>query len=80
MARIDGIPESEAKGMLRIVNWMMRRRLGKTTEPTSIMAHHPWVLRGYLGFEYGLDRSRQLDAKLKELASIKAATLVGCPF
>ncbi len=80
MARIEGIPESEAKGMLRLVNWMTRRRLGKTAEPMAIMAHHPWVLRSYLGFEFGLDRSRQLDAKLKELAQMKAATLVGCPW
>jgi len=30
--------------------------------------------------EFAFQRSRLVDGKLKALASIKAATLIGCPF
>jgi len=31
-------------------------------------------------FELALDRSRRIEERLKELAALKAATLIGCPF
>jgi hypothetical protein len=49
-------------------------------EPLKVAAHHPWVFRGYGAFELALDRSDLVDEWLKELAALKAATLIGCPF
>ena len=46
----------------------------------KVIARHPWIFRGYSAFEFALEKSRQVEPKLKSLASIKAATLVGCPF
>ncbi len=80
MARIEGVPQRKAGWLQRFASWMSRRRLGKVAEPIGIMAHHRWVFGGYGAFEMALERSRRVDARLKELAAIKAATLVGCPF
>ena len=44
------------------------------------MARHPWVFRAYAAYELALERSRHVEPTLKELAQIKAATLVGCEF
>jgi hypothetical protein len=45
-----------------------------------VIGHHPWTLAAVGAFEMALDRSRHVEGRLKELAQIKAATLVGCPF
>ena len=80
MARIQGIAEEKAGWLLRTLNWLVRRRLGRTIEPFAIMGHHPKLLAGSAAMDLALDRSRRLEARLKELAQIKAATLIGCPF
>ncbi len=80
MARIQGVPENKAGLLSRLVYWMARRRLGKVPEPLTLVAHHPWLSRGYGMFELALLKSRLVDARLKELATLKVATLVGCPF
>jgi 4-carboxymuconolactone decarboxylase len=66
--------------------WFVRRGVGKVTgsqrlvEPVKITAHHPRLLRAYGQMEMGQDAARSVPAALKSLASIKAATLIGCPF
>lgn len=80
MARIEGIPKSEAGLLTRFAYWYSRRRFGKVPEPLTLVAHHPRLSRGYGLFELALQKARLVDARLKELASIKVATLVGCPF
>jgi len=44
------------------------------------MAHHPGILVAVAAFELGFERARDVDARLKELAVLKAASLVGCRF
>jgi hypothetical protein len=80
MARIDGVAPNKAGVFVRFAYWYSRRRLGKVAEPLTIAAHHPWIFQGYGVYEFALDRARRVDARLKALASIKAAALVGCPF
>lgn len=80
MSRILGIAAERASVVVRIAYWMSKRMVGKVAEPLQVTAHHPGIFRAYGAFEYFLGRSRKVDAKLKTLASIKAATLVGCPF
>jgi hypothetical protein len=33
-----------------------------------------------MSYEFALGRARRVDARLKALAGLKAAALVGCPF
>ncbi len=80
MARIEGVPKNRAGLMTQFASWMAKRRLGKVPESLTLVAHHPWISRGYIGFELALERSRLVDGRLKVLADIKVATLVGCPF
>lgn len=80
MARIDGVPARRAGIMQRLGFWYARRRVGKVPEPMTVKAHHPWIFRGYGAYEFALERSRHVEEKLKALASLKAAALVGCPF
>ncbi len=80
MSRIEGIPEHKAGLAARFAYWFSRRRFGKVAEPLAIIAHHPGLLLGYGAFETALDRSRRVEERLKELAALKAATLIGCPF
>ncbi len=80
MARIEGVAQSQAGLLVRFAYRMARKRYGKVPEPLTVIAHHPWLPRGYGAFEMALERSRLVDKRLKALVSIKAATLIGCPF
>ena len=80
MARIRGLSEREAGPVGRFAYRFSRRRLGKVAEPLMVTAHHPQLLLGYGAMELALDRSRSVDGRLKELAALKVATMVGCEF
>ncbi len=80
MSRLHGSAPRGLAILHRLANWTSRRRFGKVGEPVSVIARHPWVFRGYAGYELALERARRVEPSLKELAQIKAATLVGCSF
>jgi hypothetical protein len=79
MARIAGEPE-RAGLFVRFVYWMVRRKLGRVVLPVKITAHHPRLLRSMGEMEAGQMAARSVDISLKSLASVKVATLIGCPF
>jgi 4-carboxymuconolactone decarboxylase len=85
MARLRGIEPHEASWFTRLIYRLVRRKIGKLTgqdrliEPIKIMAHHPRLLKAIGQMEMGQDAARAVPEALKSLASIKAATLVGCP-
>ena len=80
MARIEGVPESRAGLLTRLAYRIARRRLGMVPEPLTVVSHHPWLSKGYGAFEMALERSCRVDLRLKVLAEIKCAALIGCPF
>lgn len=80
MARIAGVPEASAPWLVRLAYRLARRRLGRIPEPVAVTAHHAWIFRGMGAFELALERARLVDPKLKALAELKTAALVGCPF
>jgi alkylhydroperoxidase family enzyme len=84
MPRIRGADPSRQSwfgGLLtRIVYALTRRKLGRVVMPVQVTAHHPKILWGYGQMEQSLLSSHRLDAALKELATLRVATLVGCPF
>jgi hypothetical protein len=59
---------------------MAKRRLGKVPPSMRIQAHDPKLLR--LGMRMGLHtaEARTVPEALKELAQLKVAAIVGCPF
>lgn len=84
MARISGASANQG-GIIRrlfvgIVYWLTRRKVGRVVMPVQVTAHHPTVLWGYGQMEQSQLGSKLMSAKLKGLAELRSATLVGCPF
>jgi alkylhydroperoxidase family enzyme len=80
MTRIAGLSPENAMPKIRAVLESSTRRFGRLLTPISVAAHHPDVFRGYMAYEGAIGRASSVDARLKSLASIKVAALVGCPF
>lgn len=84
MARIEGAQPSKLRFLsaffTRIVYALTKRKLGRVVMPVQVTAHHPAILWGYGQMEQSLLSSHKLDEALKELATLRVATLVGCPF
>lgn len=84
MARISGAPVNQG-GLLRrlfvgMVYSLTRKKLGRLAMPVQVTAHHPGVLWGYGQMEQSQIGAKLVDPKLKGLAELRVATLVGCPF
>ena len=84
MARIPGASRNQG-GLLRrlfvgIVYSLTNRRLGRLIMPVQVTAHHSRILWGYGQMEQSQAASKLVDHKLKGLAELRVATLVGCPF
>ena len=86
MTRMKGVERAEAGLGLRLVYAYARRKVAKLAgkadvpEPIRVAAHHPRLLRATAHMEMGQEAARSVPARLKLLASIQAARLVGCPF
>ena len=86
MARMQGITAAEAPLGLRLVYSYVRRKVAKIAgradlpEPIQVTAHHRRLLRATAHMEMGQEAARSVPARLKLLASIQAARLIGCPF
>lgn len=80
MIRIEGMSKNRASLFVRLGYWFSQRRLGKVVDPLIVMGHHSWVSFGSGMFELASERSQLVESRLKDLAQIKAATMVGCPF
>ena len=86
MARIQGVSAAEAPLGLRLVYAYVRRKVGKLAgraavpQPIQVTAHHPRLLRATAHMEMGQEAARAVPARLKMLASLQAARLIGCPF
>lgn len=84
MARIPGASRNQGGPIRRLlvgtVYWLTRRRLGRIIVPVQVTAHHPKIFWGYIQMEQSQASSKLVDQKLKGLAELRVATLVGCPF
>jgi alkylhydroperoxidase family enzyme len=90
MARIQGIPKNQASLMVRLVYMFMGRGLTKLTgrppahgsgiEPVEIWAYQPKMMSGMGKFQGGVRKGRGVDERLKNLAELKGAQLIGCEF
>jgi len=84
MSRIAGAAPSQ-QGLFhglftRIIYALTKRKVGRVVMPVKIAAHHVKRPRGYGQMEQSLFSSKLVDAGLKNLAQLRVATLVGCPF
>lgn len=80
MARIRGLEKKEAPWHLRWFYGTMRKMFGKDLTPAKLQMRVPGILWGAIGMEAGLGRKRRVSLRLTQLAKVRTAARVGCPF
>jgi 4-carboxymuconolactone decarboxylase len=88
MARIPAVTSSQAglktKLILRFGPKMMKKLTGRRPEnglePIAIYAHAPELLGGVLKIEQATAKANRVDNGLKNLAQLKASTIIGCEY
>lgn len=80
MSRIEGLKDNEAGFIVRQVFKQAAKVAGAVPEPLRLMARNSGVISAAVGFELGFGRAKSLDDKIKQLATLKAASMVGCVF
>lgn len=78
MSRIEGAPRRGA--VARIAYRTVERDYGRMLDPVAVFAHVPRLLIGYGAIDRAFAGSKRVESRLKELAVVKTATLVGCEF
>ena len=80
MNRATGVQDHEAGLSTRIIFWMLKRILHRVPLGSRIRAWDPKLLRLSFRMDMHMARGGKLPLKLKELAQLKVAAMVGCPF
>jgi AhpD family alkylhydroperoxidase len=80
MTRIQGVRDGQGNPFVRFAFRETRKRVGRVVAPMRVLARRPLLMAGNGAMEIAFDRSHVVDEHLKELATLKAAALVGCPF
>jgi AhpD family alkylhydroperoxidase len=90
MARIEGVPQSEAGPVIKLVYRFMRRGMKKMTgrapahgsgiEPVEVWAHQPRMLSGMGKFAGAARKGKSVDERLKYLIELKGSQMIGCEY
>jgi hypothetical protein len=80
ISRVEEIAKKRGGFFDRLIDWYSRRNFGMIIDPIRIMSLNRWILAASGAFESVNARARSVNLKLKELAQIKAATMIGCPW
>ena len=73
------VPLREGTGLFdRIIQWYSRRTYGDVLDNGLALLHNKRVLWSVLRFEQGVAKWKRLDADLKTLAQLAAASRIGC--
>ncbi len=80
MIRIPGLDAKKAGLFTRLVYSLTKWKLGRVVMPVQVTAHHTRLLRAMGEMEMGQAAAYSVEPRLKALASIQTATLIGCPF
>lgn len=80
MARIVGLEKSEAPWHLRWFYSTMRKMFGKDLTPAKLQMRLPGLVWGSIAMEAGLNKKRRVSLRFIQLAKVRTAMRVGCPF
>ncbi|HEV2489629.1 MAG TPA: hypothetical protein VGT03_07460 [Candidatus Acidoferrales bacterium] len=80
MPRMNGVDEKHAPLTVRIIYWLARRRLRNVPEGMKVRAYDPRLLRNCVRMDLYTEAKGTVPPRLKRLAMLKTAMLVGCPF
>ena len=78
--RAIGVSDREAGLRTRLIYWLVKRRLGRISRGVRLRARDPKLLEVAARMDLHTAASFTVPANLKELAQIKVAVMVGCPF
>jgi len=78
--RIQPVAAARRGLLVQIARWFARRRFGRVPTPVDTYAHSPALLAAVGGFELAIDRAHRVEPRLRAIAELKVAALVGCPF
>jgi len=78
--RIEGIDDANASWMTRLLYRAAKARTGAVPQPLRITAHSAAVKWATSLYEVSFARARALAPALRDLASLKVASMVGCVF
>lgn len=77
MARIQ--PLEKPGWLMRLVNFAMKRRLGRAPRQMGILGYNPRILAAFVAYGAFFESSKRVPAKVKRLAHLRVAMRVGCP-
>ena len=90
MARIEGVPKSQAGPVVRLVYGfgprMMRKltgrdpQVGSGLEPFEIWAHQPKMMMGMGRFNQAIRKGSSVSERIRNLVELKGAQMIGCEF
>lgn len=79
MPRIERLPAQRAGLLTRLLYRWSAKRYGAVPDPGAVVAHHPGLAVVMGTVEFGLAKAaRKLPANLRELATYRVATRIGC--
>jgi AhpD family alkylhydroperoxidase len=78
--RIQGLENNQVSWMLRPLFGMMKRQFGKVLSPFRVWAYRPAITLGLCGLVRAVEHSKACAPRTKNLASVRAAQLIGCSF
>jgi len=78
--RVQGVSESRAGWLTRMLYRAFRKRMGVVPKSKTLAAYHTPTLLASSWMDAVNAGARTLPHTLKELAQLKVAAMVGCPF
>ena len=79
--RIEGLERNQVGWLMKLGYSLMARRYGKVITPAKVWARMPAASIGMAFAMWGIEEvSKGLDPKIKRLANLRTAQMVGCPF
>jgi alkylhydroperoxidase family enzyme len=91
MARIQGVPQSQAGPIVKLVYKFGPRAMRKLTgrapsagrsgiEPVEVWAHQPRMMRGMFRFNQAVRAGKTVEERIKNLVELKGAQMIGCEY
>ncbi len=80
MARIPGLERHQGPWHLRWFYGAMRKMFGKDLTPVKLQMRVPGIVWGGIAMELALGRKRRVSLRYIQLAKVRTAARVGCPF
>jgi hypothetical protein len=78
--RLKGIDPDNPPQSVRPIFDRSRERYGRVISPNLLMAHRPEILLAVSSLGRAIDGSSEVVPRLKIIASVRAAQMIGCPF